>query len=72
MANESPPETRAITDRIADAVRARGLDVTDVMSLIDMPSSTWYRRMRNPQGWTIGELDALASVLRTDRRTLTG
>lgn len=72
MANESPPDTRAITDRITEAIRARGLEAVVVMGMIDMPSSTWYRRMRNPQGWTIGELDALASVLRTDRRTLTG
>lgn len=72
MADELPPETRAITDNIDAALRARDLDAKDIMREIDMPSSTWYRRMRNPQGWTIGELDALASVLRTTRSRLTG
>jgi hypothetical protein len=72
MANELPPETRAITDNITEAMRARNLDAAVVMSMIDMASTTWYRRMRSPQGWTIGELDALASVLRTTRSRLTG
>lgn len=64
--------TEAVPNRITDELKARGLTATTVMAMINMTPTTWYRRMRHPDGWTLGELDALADVLRIERGRLTG
>jgi hypothetical protein len=72
MTTNASPETLAVTDRIRDELAARDIAATTARELTNMPATTWYRRMRDPSTWTLGELDALAAVLKVSRGRLTG
>lgn len=63
-----------VSERIRDEIERAGKTQTTVMFAIDMPPSTWQRRMSSLGGssWRIGDLDAIASVLDIDRSRLTG
>lgn len=60
MPNESPPDLPA---NIRAEIARSGTPVLDVMEQLEMPASTWYRRMNDPRTWRWGELEDLASIL---------
>lgn len=54
----------------AEVARA-GRSQCDVAAAAGIPRSTWYLRMREPDGWTVGELQAIAGALNIPLQRLT-
>jgi uncharacterized protein (DUF2384 family) len=67
-----PRETLMITENIRSMMEVRDLKGAAVADRIGMPHATWYRRLREPSNFTIGELDRLAEVFRVPRSAITG
>lgn len=68
----SPPlRTPNVSDNVRAEVARAGLTHRKTATLAGIPSSTWVRRMADPSGWTIRELEAVAEVLGVSLVTLT-
>ena len=66
------PTTPDVSGRIRAEIEHAGKTQAAVAWAIDMPPTTWRRRMDNPETWRVGELDAIADVLGIERVRLTG
>lgn len=71
---ELPEETLKIKETI-DALRRkreRPLSGATLAALSGIASSTWWRRMEDPSGFTVRELSAVADVLGVPVKALFG
>jgi hypothetical protein len=55
--------TAQIADLIGMEMNARGVSIYGLAQQSGIPRSTLQRRLARPDGFTIGELDAIAPVL---------
>ena len=61
-----------IAEKIRQHLELRGMSGAEAARSIGMAEATWWRRLRNPSQFTIGELDQLAAELNVPRSAITG
>jgi hypothetical protein len=61
---------REVAQRIRKAIRDSGLAEQRIAELSNIPMSTFRRRVRGVNPWTLTEISAVAKVLNVDPRDL--
>ncbi|MGW4715536.1 helix-turn-helix domain-containing protein [Nocardia sp. NPDC004260] len=61
---------REVAQRIRKAIRDSGLAEQRIAELSDIPMTTFRRRVRGVNPWTLTEISAVAKVLNIDPRKL--
>lgn len=44
----------------------QGIRVSDVIAELKMARHTWYKRINNPENFTVGDVSKLAEILKMD------
>ena len=56
-----------VTTNIRRLLEVEGLTVATAARQAGIAERTFHTRLKNPKGWTLGELDRLAEVLHVQR-----